>query len=613
MDPEADRFDYYDTLNASFDEIKASYRKLLRLWHPDKQGGDTDEERGAEGAQGRGSAFTKIQKAYAVLSDPVLRRQYDLHGHDGVVFANLIQNEPKQEISQIEEDIHEEPEDTMHMDLAEMDKKVAFLLRKRQSMMFKELPFRLITNCKFAGTSDIFDQNSLYLKKKLFTLQSASVDNLLEVAIDNYRLGCTLDSVLQRGTFGSIFGRLYVSREFSNVECVLSVQSTDFLSFGNVILTCKKRFSDLFWGTAYLSMDGGMPSLHAVFHKRFTQKHSMELSVFNEPMLTYSYLHAKNNAKVNVKCAASIHDVGALLRCKLYSISGNVIGALIKSSVMDGFSLEWFFRLNLGYKLEYRLCLKRDSVILVLKGTINGSKVAIPITLCKGDYTQSIMITSLLTICAAYAPVLHHICSNTLNKVWNTESEYETLNLRRSFYSEFPTFRYFLVTQSILQESIDDQKKLERVADHIADFDNPDDSPGLEISVVAAMQNARSEATAMQSHAKQCFKHEEEKDGLVILFAIYGHPDVVNWISERTEPLEESEIYDRFVIDVTNVLMSKVVDSNLFISSHSKEQLIGFANPCANMQVGPVLFVRYKYRNKVETITVLDNEAIILP
>lgn len=60
--------DYYETLNvsqgASQDEIKKSYRQLVKQHHPDKTGGDD-------------IYFKKISEAYEVLGDPVKRKKYD--------------------------------------------------------------------------------------------------------------------------------------------------------------------------------------------------------------------------------------------------------------------------------------------------------------------------------------------------------------------------------------------------------------------------------------------------------------------------------------------------------------------------------------------------------
>lgn len=63
--------DFYATLGVSADadakEIKSTYRKLAREWHPDAKPGDAAAER----------KFKEIGEAYAVLSDPEQRKQYD--------------------------------------------------------------------------------------------------------------------------------------------------------------------------------------------------------------------------------------------------------------------------------------------------------------------------------------------------------------------------------------------------------------------------------------------------------------------------------------------------------------------------------------------------------
>ncbi|MDQ5985658.1 MAG: Chaperone protein DnaJ [Syntrophus sp. SKADARSKE-3] len=67
--------DYYKLLgvekNATADEIKKSYRKLALKWHPDKNPSNKAQ---AE------EKFKKISEAYAVLSDPEKRTQYDTYG-----------------------------------------------------------------------------------------------------------------------------------------------------------------------------------------------------------------------------------------------------------------------------------------------------------------------------------------------------------------------------------------------------------------------------------------------------------------------------------------------------------------------------------------------------
>jgi molecular chaperone DnaJ len=63
--------DYYKTLGvtkgASADEIKKSYRKLARKYHPDANEGDPKAE----------ARFKEISEAYTVLSDDARRKEYD--------------------------------------------------------------------------------------------------------------------------------------------------------------------------------------------------------------------------------------------------------------------------------------------------------------------------------------------------------------------------------------------------------------------------------------------------------------------------------------------------------------------------------------------------------
>jgi len=69
--------DYYEVLgvgrDADKDEIKRAFRKLAFQLHPDRNKEPDAEER-----------FKEISEAYAVLSDPQKKQQYDAFGHAGI-------------------------------------------------------------------------------------------------------------------------------------------------------------------------------------------------------------------------------------------------------------------------------------------------------------------------------------------------------------------------------------------------------------------------------------------------------------------------------------------------------------------------------------------------
>ena len=69
--------DYYEALgvkkDSSAQDIKKVYRKLAMKYHPDRNKDDKEAE----------EKFKKISEAYAVLSDPEKRKQYDSFGDSG--------------------------------------------------------------------------------------------------------------------------------------------------------------------------------------------------------------------------------------------------------------------------------------------------------------------------------------------------------------------------------------------------------------------------------------------------------------------------------------------------------------------------------------------------
>ncbi|XP_062046343.1 dnaJ homolog subfamily C member 11 [Lepus europaeus] len=78
---ELDNEDYYSLLNvrreASSEELKAAYRRLCMLYHPDKH---RDPELKSQAER----LFNLVHQAYEVLSDPQTRAIYDIYGKKGL-------------------------------------------------------------------------------------------------------------------------------------------------------------------------------------------------------------------------------------------------------------------------------------------------------------------------------------------------------------------------------------------------------------------------------------------------------------------------------------------------------------------------------------------------
>lgn len=73
----SNKLDFYDVLgvtrDASQEEIKRSFRKLAFKYHPDRNKMPDAEQR-----------FKEVSEAYAILSDPDKRKQYDAQGFEGI-------------------------------------------------------------------------------------------------------------------------------------------------------------------------------------------------------------------------------------------------------------------------------------------------------------------------------------------------------------------------------------------------------------------------------------------------------------------------------------------------------------------------------------------------
>uniref|UniRef100_A0A3B0MS30 DnaJ-like protein C11 C-terminal domain-containing protein n=1 Tax=Theileria annulata TaxID=5874 RepID=A0A3B0MS30_THEAN len=584
-----------------------------------------------------------------------------------------------------------------------VSRRVLLFLRDRYSREMKLLPFQLITNYTFNLRSDFLsdyvqlkldgdktDPVTNLMGKRHLYMTGVILDNSMELLYNKFRFGFHLSSVLNKGTFGNLFTRFDITRDISeSVELRVSADATGFMNPKLFLMSLRKKFNDTFWSSFILTLSSSfIPNLYAIFHKNINKRHSIELTVTNGLYLNYHYLKVISKyTKVNFKAIASPDNIGIELRSKTLNVFGTTLGALIRLCLMNGLSFEWFFRTfvessYLGImKVEYRLSLVNNKVILHLKGIINNSKVNIPVLLFKGDQNLAIYVISSLTIITLSLPLFYStlrslyqgtcgVVSHYTNK-WQTQTpenegivsrissimtneeggiglnDLDTVTktyyknpLRHNFYSSFPQFfsttNYYgfsidngsdtsspLVTSNQLEGNLNYELK------HIKYYHyNPSipERSGLHDGDVVQFKNdeeivTSSEETSMvleenskmYNMAKSNYFKELEKKGLLVLFALYGHPRLLDYVNSHHKSIHftfnnyttyEDELEkllrnsgldldSSLVINVTNVLMSKVNESCLYLSSSNKESLIGFTNPHLHLPVKPKLLIVY--------------------
>jgi len=115
---------YYEILEvdkkASQEDIKSAYRRLVMLYHPDKNMLPEAEE-----------MFKGIAEAYSVLSDPGKRKQYDLDNKPGNV---LLRNKQEQMWQIIREHKQKEARTNQMLWEFQEQERIKYKEREREAM-----------------------------------------------------------------------------------------------------------------------------------------------------------------------------------------------------------------------------------------------------------------------------------------------------------------------------------------------------------------------------------------------------------------------------------------------------------------------------------------------
>jgi len=126
-------------------------------------------------------------------------------------------------------------------------------------------------------------------------------------------------------------------------------------------------------------------------------------------------------------------------------------------------------------------------------------------------------------------------------------------------------------------------------------------------NIQESQMHAHEFSMMVSSKARTTTQQEETKRGLVILKALFGHPDAIKRFKQNSENPSDF----KNVVDVTVPLQFLVEDSKLMLSSLAKSQLNGFYNPVPEQT--PQLLINYKFREETTSKVFGEEETVTLP
>eukprot|EP00928_Gymnodinium_smaydae_P054878 TRINITY_DN38575_c0_g1_i1.p1 TRINITY_DN38575_c0_g1~~TRINITY_DN38575_c0_g1_i1.p1 ORF type:complete len:592 (-),score=113.05 TRINITY_DN38575_c0_g1_i1:90-1784(-) len=175
-------FDLYDALNisrdASADDVRAAFRDLSRLYHPDKQ-----VSSGASASEAAEGAFRRVHRAYRVLGDDALRTFYDRYGIAGIRLAESLPEE-----GDVGDGVLGLPEDR----LQSLERRVTQLVRRHTELKAQRL-LGVQGSFTLAASAGPPGLHSALLRRR-YRLQYSAVTHSLQVVVGGVRLtaGCTM-------------------------------------------------------------------------------------------------------------------------------------------------------------------------------------------------------------------------------------------------------------------------------------------------------------------------------------------------------------------------------------------------------------------------------------
>ncbi|KAL4096978.1 hypothetical protein QTP88_021835 [Uroleucon formosanum] len=512
--------DYYSVLNlpksATPEEITYAYRRLSKIYHPDKHV-EENKKKQAE------ILFNKTQKAYEVLKDPHQRAIYDCVGVKGLKTEGWeIVHRTK-----TPQEIREEYE---------------ALARDREERML-----RLRTNARGVFTAkidatDIFEPNQYldfdndddsYLYIPAIEVSSMTMSMSTEAPItlrDTIVLSGNLSS--RSGSVSSSYKRLLSTNGWVKYDVTagngLHVGAKIFKMITKTIFgTVEGSLNDLSSGmlkpvgrvllgtslgartTGYISLGGRLTSI----------KHT-SLSTEVEHNTERSYCMCK--LEIGLAPAISMLYTWKFIEQDL------LLRIYARAGVLNS---------KLEYGVEKKVSKLNTFAATVQIDVINGVTLKIKFVRASQTYIFPILLS-------------HDVITPPI------------------FYATFVPIVSWFVAKNVILDPI------------MKDYKNREINKQREINkkrMAELRQEALSAINLMMATMERIVREETEKRGLIIVFAKYGNAELIN---QSGDSFDNNDTLQPNIIDVTVPLQCLVKDSQLILHSTTKCQLPGFYDPC---------------------------------
>lgn len=536
---------YYARLNisrdASQDEINGTYRRLSRMYHPDKHV-DPEQKKKAD------LLFSKIKKAYEVLSDPHQRAIYDTVGVKGL-------NTDGWEIVQRTKTPQEIREEFERLERERLERRLQQRTNPRGNV---------VVNINATDLFTTYDDELDYMDKSFFPsveISGMSISQSIEAPLtlrDTLTLNGNLSTQNGNGagsfmiackrllaTNGWVEGELVAGNgPIASVKLFRTITKSIFGNFATRLKLTPGGIKLGFVSTlgmpldvhtqGYLTWNIGFASSMTTMLIRDTE--SSHSSIMLSLGLSSSFVSMNHTWKINEE------DLRLRVHCKIGTVN-SVVECSAEKKVSEQSSLGAAVSVGIP-----------SGVILKIRITRAQQTYFFPIHLCE----EPRLIPS---VYATVTPLI----------VW--------LAVKKLIVDPF--------VREQKEKHIERQREINKN------------------KMEEKRREARAAVDLMKATYDRIRREEENRNGLIILNALYGkESDIV----ARNDSTENQEIE---VIDVVIPLQCLVKNSQLTLHDSAKSQLSGFYDPCVGED--KVLYIQYLYHSHLFDTTIKDKEGLRIP